>query len=181
MFSGNNFLMESFDNKLKKGGQIVVVCFGTPTVNGDSFGPRVGSFLKENNLPCFVYGTLENPVTARNMEEYISFVRRVHEGDVILSVDASLGKCERVGKIAVRTDGVCPAGIKGEKRRFGDVGVLGVVGDKDTDHISALLTANIDKVSKMADKVAIMIKEAVEQILACTTKSQPETPEIIFK
>ena len=33
----------------------MVVCFGTPTVNGDSFGPRVGSFLKEilfqyNNL-----------------------------------------------------------------------------------------------------------------------------------
>ena len=81
----------------------------------------------------------------------------------------------------MRTDGVCPAGIKGEKRRFGDVGVLGVVGDKDTDHISALLTANTDKVSKMADKVAVLIKEAIESILNCATKTQPKSSEIIFK
>lgn len=173
--------MENFENKLKKSGQIVVVCFGTPTVNGDSFGPRVGSFLREYNLPCFVYGTLENPVTARNMSEYIAFIKRVHSGDTILSVDASLGKRERIGKIAVRTDGVCPAGIKGENRRFGDVGVLGVVGDKDTDHMSALLTANTDKVSKMADKVAVMIKDAIESILNCTTKTQPKSSEIIFE
>lgn len=173
--------MENFENKLKKSGQIVVVCFGTPTVNGDSFGPRVGSFLKENNLPCFVYGTLENPVTARNMSEYIAFIKRVHSGGTILTVDASLGKRERIGKIAVRTDGVCPAGIKGEKRRFGDVGVLGVVGDKDTDHMSALLTANTDKVSKMADKVAVLIKDAIESILNCATKTQPKSSEIIFK
>lgn len=173
--------MENFENKLKKSGQIVVVCFGTPTVNGDSFGPRVGSFLREYNLPCFVYGTLENPVTARNMSEYIAFIKRVHSGDTILSVDASLGKRERIGKIAVRTDGVCPAGIKGEKRRFGDVGVLGVVGDKDTDHMSALLTANTDKVSKMADKVAVLIKDAIESILNCATKIQPKSSEIIFE
>jgi hypothetical protein len=105
----------------------------------------------------------------------------VHSGDTILSVDASLGKQERVGKIAVRTDGVCPAGIKGENKRFGDIGVLGVVGDKDTDHISALLTANTDKVSKMANKVAVLIKDAIEQVLTCTTKSQPKSPEVIFK
>jgi hypothetical protein len=47
--------------------------------------------------------------------------------------------------------------------------------------MSALLTANTDKVSKMADKVAVMIKDAVEQILTCTTKSQPKSSEIIFE
>lgn len=156
---GNTIFME---NNQK---QIVVVCFGTPTVEGDSFGPRVGSFLCEMNLPCFVYGTLSRPVTARNMQEFECFVERVHSGATVLSVDACLGRKHNVLKYSVRSDGVCPAGIKGEKKRFGDVGILGVVGATGGDNITTLLTANRVDVTKLAYKVAIVIKSAIQSLV----------------
>ena len=61
--------MKKFLNFPEK--QIVVVCFGTPLVSGDALGPKVGTLLQNWNLPCFVYGTEDRPVTATNMKEYI--------------------------------------------------------------------------------------------------------------
>ena len=156
--------MKNFEEN--KGYQIVVVCFGTPSVVGDSLGPKVGTILKNYNLPCYVYGTEERPITAKNMAEYISHINTVHKGATVLSVDASLGKKEKVGHISVRKDGVCPAGVKGQKRRFGDVGLLGVVGENNNNPMKELLAVKEDYISNMAHKLAIMIKQAVLQVLA---------------
>ena len=55
--------------------QLVVVCFGTPSIAGDSLGPEVGSLLRDDkHFPAFVYGTLDRPVTGRNMHEWMRFV-----------------------------------------------------------------------------------------------------------
>lgn len=162
---GNNFPMENLSKN-----QIIAVCFGTPSVSGDALGPKVGSILVDKfNLPCFVYGTLLHPVTAKNKGEYVDFVKAVHKGATVVSVDASLGKKDKIGCFTVREDGVCPAGIKGEKSRFGDVGLLGVVGEKCDDNMLSLLTAKADDVSKLAYKMAIVIKTAIESILVAPT------------
>lgn len=161
--TGNNFFMKKILCNNQK--QIVVVCFGTPQVSGDALGPKVGTLLQQWNIPCFVYGTVSRPVTAKNMSEYMWHIERVHGDATILSVDASLGKREKIGQIAVRKDGVCPAGVKGEKRRFGQVGVLGVVGENGGNPMKALLTINEDYISKMAYKVALMIKQAIFEVL----------------
>ena len=151
--------MKKFLEKEKN--QIVVVCFGTPTVSGDALGPKIGTLLQRWNTPCFVYGTEARPVTATNMIEYMEHVERVHKDCTILSVDASLGRKERIGQITVKKDGVCPAGIKGEKRRFGHVGLLGVVGENTKEPMRELLSAKEDYISKMAYKVAVVIKQAI--------------------
>ena len=156
--------MKNFEEN--KGYQIVVVCFGTPSVVGDSLGPKVGTILKNCNLPCYVYGTEERPITAKNMAEYMAHIDTAHKGATVLSVDASLGKKEKVGQISVRKDGVCPAGVKGQKRRFGDVGLLGVVGENNNNPMQELLTVKEDYISNMAYKLAIVIKQAVLQVLA---------------
>ena len=145
--------------------QIVVVCFGTPQVSGDALGPKVGTLLQRWDIPCFVYGTEARPVTAKNMSEYMCHIERVHSEATILSVDASLVKKENVGQITVRQDGVCPAGIKGETRRFGHVGLHGVVGENGDNPMQELLTINKDYISKMAYKVAFMIKQAIFEVL----------------
>ena len=141
--------------------QIIVVCFGTPLVSGDALGPKIGTLLQAWNLPCFIYGTEARPITATNMAEYMSHIESVHKDATILSVDASLGKKEKIGQITVRSDGVCPAGVKGKKRRFGHVGLLGIVGENNREPMKELLTANEDYISNMAHKVAILIKQAV--------------------
>lgn len=142
--------------------QLVVVCFGTPAIAGDSLGPEVGTILREDkNFPAFVYGTLDRPVTGRNMNEWISFVRETHKGAVLLAVDACLGEASNLGRISVRSDGVCPAAVGGKKSRFGDVGIIAVVGDKSGDALTELMHANAVYVSELAHKVADLIKSAV--------------------
>lgn len=146
--------------------EIVVVCFGAPGIAGDSLGPLVGSALVEKyNLPCYVYGTLTRPLTARNMDEYLPVINAIHPSAVILSVDASLGRKERIGKFTVRGDGVCPAAVGGRKERFGDVGILGVVGVNDGNYMQELLSANGLEVSKTADKIAFVINSAISEIM----------------
>lgn len=146
--------------------EIVVVCFGAPSIAGDALGPFVGSALVEKyNLPCYVYGTLDRPLTAKNMDEYLSAISVMHPSAVVLSVDASLGKKERIGKFTLRDDGVCPAAVGGRKQRYGDVGILGVVGVNDGNYMHELLNANGVEVSKMADKIAFVIFSAINELL----------------
>ena len=141
---------------------IVVVCFGTPAISGDSLGPEVGSLLRrDKSFPAFVYGTTDRPVTGRNMTEWMDFVREAHRDSLLLAVDACLGDADNLGRISVRSDGVCPAAVGGKKKRFGDVGVIAVVGDKNGDALTELMQANAVYVSELAHKVADLIKAAV--------------------
>lgn len=143
---------------LKK--SIVVVAFGTPLISGDAYAPLVASALKEDfDVPVFAYGTTEHPVNAKNMTEWLDFVKTVHKDSLILAIDASLG--EKVGSVVVRKDGVCPAAVKGRKKRFGDVGVLGVVGSAKGDALVNLMSADFDFVQNMALDTAKSIADTV--------------------
>lgn len=145
--------------------QLVVVCFGAPSIAGDSLGPEVGTLLREDkNFPAFVYGTLDRPVTGRNMNEWMAFVEGSHRGSVLLAVDACLGDPANMGRISVRSDGVCPAAVGGRKKRFGDVGIIAVVGDRGGDALTELMQANALYVSELAHKVADLIKRAVREL-----------------
>lgn len=141
---------------------IVVVCFGTMAISGDSLGPQVGTLLREKyNISAFVYGTEDCTVNGKNMREWLSFIKQVHEGALFVAIDASLGEKSKVGQIVVRPDGVCPAGVKGKKSRFGDVGILGVVAQNAQDALMQLMTVSPFYVSKLADKVANMINSVL--------------------
>lgn len=141
---------------------VVVVCFGSPSIAGDSLGPEVGSLLRADPaFPAFVYGTLDRPVTGKNMGEWMSFVREVHSDALLLAIDACLGDKDNLGKISVRGDGVCPAAACGKKKRFGDVGIIGVVGDKKGDPLAELMQADLDAVGALARKIAEIVKAAL--------------------
>ena len=86
-------------------------------------------------------------------------MRDVHKDDLIVAVDASLG--DNIGGVVVRKDGVCPAAVKGRKKRFGDVGVLGVVAKKSDDPMISLLAADFSFVETLAREVAGAINAAL--------------------
>lgn len=51
---------------------IVLICIGTDRSTGDCLGPLVGTFLKRALVKhLHIYGTLENPVHAKNLSETI--------------------------------------------------------------------------------------------------------------
>ena len=137
---GTNFLLPK---------DLVVVAFGTPLIAGDAFAPLVADAIRENfKLPIFVYGTTDNPINGKNMTEWLDFVKTVHKNALFVAIDASLGL--NVGGIVVRKDGVCPAAVNGKRRRFGDIGILGVVAKNDGDALASLLSAKFENVQNMA-------------------------------
>ena len=148
--------------RLKADRQIVVVCFGTSAISGDSLGPMVGSRLVERyNVPAFVYGTEQHSVNGKNMSEWLRFIRAVHGDALYIAVDASLGQKERVGQLILRDDGVCPAAIKGKKERFGDIGILAVVAENAGDSLTQLMSVSQVYVSKLADEASLLVKTAI--------------------
>lgn len=138
--------------------EVVIVCFGTCSISGDSLGPKIGTLLREkHNLPAFVYGTQENQINGKNMKEWLSFITAVHKGALFISVDASLGSEDKVGQIVIRDDGVCPSGVTGKKERFGDIGILGVVAQKQGDAIMQLLSVSPLYVDILVDKICNLL------------------------
>ena len=111
----------------------VIVCVGTDLVVGDSFGPLVGSLIK-NRLEgkAFVYGTLDNPITAKEVETVYNTVGLLHPNSKVLVVDAAVGNLEDVGTIKIRAEGIKPGlGFKKDLPVIGNVSIIGVVADKN--------------------------------------------------
>ena len=51
----------------------VILCIGTDRSTGDALGPLIGTHLSRLNLPqLHVYGTLDEPVHATNLDDKIS-------------------------------------------------------------------------------------------------------------
>mgnify|MGYP000235853002 CR=1 FL=1 len=79
---------------------LVVMCVGTDRVTGDCVGPLVGSYLKRVGVVP-VFGTVDEPVTAVNLGDVHSVVRRTHPGVCILAVDACVSRPGKIGSICV--------------------------------------------------------------------------------
>lgn len=122
----------------------------------------VGTLLSTRyNIPAFVYGTEACSVNGKNMREWLSFIKTAHKDALFIAVDAGLGTKDKVGKIVIRSDGVCPAAIKGKTERFGDVGILGVVAENKGDALMQLMSVSPLYIEKMAAEVAFLLKQAI--------------------
>lgn len=137
----------------------VVLCVGTPKVSGDSLGPRVGDLLKNfYNVPAYVYGTTECPVTGLNFRSFSEHIRIFHPKSAIIAVDACLGKKEEVGKIKYGLQGLrAGTALKKELGKVGDVTFLGIVAESGKDNFRALSGVKNEAVGDLAEKIAAKI------------------------
>lgn len=100
------------------------MCIGTDLVGGDCLGPIVGQLLIKSNVPAYVYGTLDRPITATNLCEYYEFIRSNHSAPLI-AVDSCVGK--DVGQISVAKGALRPGAASGKKLpAVGDISVTAV-------------------------------------------------------
>ena len=67
----------------------VFVCLGDSSVLFDSVGALVGDTLKKLNIPTFVYGGVNSPITTKNAEFFIDKIRRVHNSKKLFVIDAT--------------------------------------------------------------------------------------------
>jgi len=105
-----------------------VICIGTDRHILDCLGPLAGTMIKEQ-IPIFpLYGTLHDPLHARNIIDHLHSIRYMHEGDTELVIDASLGESHEVGRIRLRSGSIKPGKATGKNLpQIGEYSLTGVV------------------------------------------------------
>ncbi|WP_349408999.1 spore protease YyaC [Pseudalkalibacillus sp. SCS-8] len=153
---------------------IVIVCIGTDRSTGDSLGPLVGTKLKAKHSAYYeVYGTLEDPVHAVNLEDKLEEIKSRHIDPFIIGIDACLGKLSSVGMISLGEGPVKPgAAVKKQLPPVGEIHMTGIVNVSGFMEYFVLQNTRLNLVMKMADLIA----EGIH--LASLRKSfQKRTPE----
>lgn len=134
----------------------VILCIGSDLCVGDSLGPVAGTFLrKKGGLSSYVYGTLQTPVTAKEVKYVNDFLRRSHPKSKIIAVDAAVGDDNDVGLIKVVQGPLRPgSGTNKRLGSVGDVSVLGIVAGKSAFSYSLMNLTRLNLVYSMAEIIA---------------------------
>lgn len=139
---------------------LVFVCIGTDRSTGDSLGPLIG--YKIANLKfkgVYVYGSLENPVHAKNLEEIMNGVSKSCLAPFIIAIDACLGRMDHVGYISMGEGPIKPgSGVNKELAPVGDMYVTGIVNFGGFMDFLVLQNTRLHTVMKIADLVASGIR-----------------------
>ncbi|MGE6257608.1 spore protease YyaC [Heyndrickxia sporothermodurans] len=147
---------------VKKDQPIIIVCIGTDRSTGDSLGPLTGTFLQEKGPISFsVYGTLDDPIHAVNLEEKLSMIYKDHTNPFVIAIDACLGKLKSVGMIQVMDGPVKPgAGVKKDLPSVGNMHITGIVNVSGFMEFFVLQNTRLNLVVKMAKTIAGSIYRA---------------------
>lgn len=156
-FGGN--ISEYFSRETKKpfnAYKNVYLCIGSDKIVFDCLGPLVGSLLMKNkDFHGFVYGTMNCPVTALQVDAAIKFIRRFHFGATVTVVDSAVGKKEDIGKIKYYERGLRPAlGMDKQMSIVGDKSVMGIVATKETVKDIYSSAVKLKDVYAMAEEIA---------------------------
>lgn len=142
----------------------VILCIGSDLVIGDSLGPVTGTLIqnKTRGVPCYVYGNLTSPVTAKEVKYVDAFLRKTHPGRKIIAIDAAVGEEGDVGLIKISNQALKPgSGAKKKLGKVGDISILGIVAEKSLFNYAVLGNIRFNIVYKMSD----IISEAVASYL----------------
>lgn len=145
--------------------RIVVVCLGTDRSTGDSLGPIAGTALRKFRSASFdLYGTLEEPVHAMNLEETLETINRKYRHPFVIGIDACLGKASSVGHIQIGEGPIRPgAGVNKELPPVGDIHISGVVNIGGFMEYFVLQNTRLHLVISMAELIAESLHNAVHR------------------
>lgn len=148
----------------------IFLCVGSDKITGDAFGPLVGDKLQKlfknyyNNIS--VEGTLENTISATNIEEKIKQIYNKYKNPCIIAIDSALSNKEDIGKIIV-TDTKMRLG-KGTNKRMPAIGNISIKGIVAQDYkiarynFSTLQNTSLNLVMKLANVTADGIYNVVK-------------------
>lgn len=122
----------------KKNNELVFLCVGTPLLCGDSLGPYVGSSLINLGIDN-VYGSLDAPVHAENIELYRNVIQKSYSRPTIVAIDAALGTNAQTGFITVRRGPLQPGQAVGKDiAPIGHIEVTGIFDSISEKHTQSL-------------------------------------------
>ncbi len=163
----------------------VLVCIGTDRSTGDSLGPLVGSRLLEINHKFFkVLGTLENPVHASNLQEYVKIIEGL-PNPFVIAIDACLGNIDNVGFINIGDGSLKPgAGVNKHLPPVGNLHITGIVNVGGFMEYFVLQNTRLNTVMKMAKIISDGIHLSCElssggRWTAASTKAEGQTRPVL--
>lgn len=131
---------------------VVILCIGTDRATGDCLGPLVGNHLK-NNLPDIsVFGTLECPVHALNLEGTLETIYERFDNPFIIAIDASLGVPEHIGYATICSKPLLPGkGVNKKLPAIGNLSITGIVNVAGFPNSILLQSTRLHTVMTLAD------------------------------
>ncbi len=164
----------SLENK-----DLVIFCIGTDRSTGDSLGPLVGHKLLpliKNYKNVNIVGTLEHPIHAQNLESTILSVNKDYRDPLILAIDSSLGKQDRIGYLSIKNSPLKPgAGVNKTLSPVGDISITGIVNIGGMMEYMVLQNTRLSIVMNMADIITKSIYLSVSRLC------REEFQELILK
>lgn len=144
-----------------KDNPLIIVCIGTDRSTGDCLGPLVGTKLTEDfRTPLKVFGTLDEPVHATNLKEYIKKINKDYPNHFIVAIDACLGSMNSVGFVNICPGALKPgAGVNKDLAPLGKLHITGIVNVGGFLEYFVLQNTRLNIVMKMANLISRGIVE----------------------
>lgn len=134
---------------------LVYLCIGTDRATGDCLGPLVGNKLSLLLPSAHVFGTLEQPLHALNLEATLQSIYRSYYHPLLIAIDAGLGKSDRVGFLTMRRGSLCPGlALRKQLPAVGDIHIVGTVNVSGFSEHLILQNTRLFIVYKMAEAIA---------------------------
>lgn len=158
-----------FVNELKrnikaKDSNIVFLCVGSNRIIGDSFGPMVGTKLKnlklENNIT--IIGDMAEPVCANNI---YTNIRKIKDDSYVIVIDSALSEYEAEGIYVSPKEMALGSGINKTITKIGDISIKGCVGKrniKTKDNLYELYKVYKSKIYELSN----IVSEGIFEILS---------------
>ena len=122
----------------------------------------MGSLLSsDKTLKAYVYGTLESPITAKEIVTIKELINKLHPFSKVLVVDAAVGYNEEIGYIKINKSGIKPGlGANKNLPMIGDCSIIGVVAKKGDSLVNN--TVRFSLIYKIAKDIALGIKKLIK-------------------
>lgn len=158
-----DYLYNNLNPIIEENRPIIFLCIGTDRATGDALGPLVGYKLKL--LPThkfFVYGTLDNPIHARNIEETLGKINKYFKNPFIVAIDACLGSSHNIGKVILENKPLTPgASLNKNLPAVGDISISGIVNLSGKYEFLVLQNTRLATVMSLADCIYMGISQFI--------------------
>lgn len=151
--------------QVKEGQPVIIVCIGTDRSTGDSLGPLVGTSLARYKSHLFrIYGTLDEPIHAVNLQETISSINELFHQPFIIGIDACLGQSSSIGCIQVADGPLKPgAGVNKQLPPIGDIHLTGIVNVGGFMEYFVLQNTRLSLVMRLSEIIATSLYSAIKE------------------
>ena len=163
----NKLILQQIKNIKPIINNLLVICIGTDRSTGDALGPLVGSKLEKFNLDkkIKVYGTLEQPIHATNLDQKLKKIKQNFDDPLILAIDAGLGKSKSVGNINVNPGPLQPgSGVNKKLPPIGDLHITGLVNVGGYMEYFVLQSTRLSVVIKMSKIITYALVNCFRQL-----------------